>query len=220
MLTRTMLALAISVAMSAPAAASIMTFGSLPNGFLNTAPYVEDGITVAGDGGGLGFNAPNGRLHLDDSGTSFSSLGRFTMATQFDAIAFDIFGLPTSLTTFGCDIGAGETCAPITNTPYDNVLVQGRRGSVVVAQESFSGGETSFNHLLGAAFRNLDELVIAAVGPSSFPNGSFCGAPCGHFEIDNVELSSVPAPAALSLLASGLGLLFGAGRIRQKRTIS
>jgi len=218
MLVKAILPLLLSTALSAPAAAAVMAFDALPNGFLNTAPYTEDGITVSGDGLDLGFFNTPGRLHLDDSGTSFTDLARFTTGDRFNAISFEVVSFGTEFSVFPCNVGIGEICSPTDDTPYDNVLVQGTRGGATVAEESFSSGPngSSSVHVLSGAFRDLDGLIITSIGPLAFPNGAFCGAPCGHFELDEVTLNAVPAPAALLLLSSGIFLLGGAGWLHRR----
>ena len=90
--------------------------------------------------------------------------------------------------------------------PYDNVLVQGYRNGALVAEDQFYAGDNPNTHLFSAQFLDLDLLVIGALLPN-FPvvGGDCIDFPCGHFNIDNVELSAVPLPAALPLYSAALG---------------
>lgn len=192
--------------------AAMMTFSGLGNGSGpgTTQPYVENGISATTPGSGtLGYAGGPGAAHLDDSGTSFASTIAFTMASPFDFVSLDLMGFGTSYTN-GTD-----------NIAYDNVLFEGYRGGTLVAQKTFSTGITSgtfdiTSADLGAGFVDLEEFRIASVQPSSLKPDFSCGAPCGHFSVDNLTLSTtplrpVPLPAALPMLLIGIGTLMAAG---------
>lgn len=202
------LATVLFVFLTVPASAAVMTFKDLP--FLNPflTEYRENGITMTGDGD-LGHFGLSGTAHLDDSGTSFAQFLTFTTGRRFNAVQFDIFPLGTDF----CADGGSGAC----NDPYDNVSVQGFRGGAVVAEDIFFGGENLNTYVFGADYSNLDQLVIGALLPNAALGGFCIDAPCGHFSIDNVELSAVPLPAALPLFSAALGLLGFLGW-RRRRT--
>ena len=187
------------VVLASPAGAVVMTFDNLPPGSPDNGDYLENGITASGNSDLGTFNVP-GAAHLDDAGTSFSSRISFTMSSRFDAVGFDLLPLRT------------EYCAEPSDVPcfdlYDNVLVRGLRGGLVVAEDEFSAGTAISTVLLGDQFSNLDVLVIGALLPNFPEVGGECfGIPCGHFNIDNIELNAVPLPAALPLYSLALGFL-------------
>ena len=192
------LAMFLVVLLAAPASAAVMTFKDLPFQSLSPTEYRENGITMTGDSD-LGHFGFLGTAHLDDSGSSFSQFLTFTTGSRFSAIQFDIFPLGTDF----CADGGSGAC----NDPYDNVSVQGFRNGALVAEDVFFGGETPSTYLFGADYTNLDQLVIGALLPSAALGGFCIDAPCGHFSIDNVELSAVPLPAALPLFSAALGLI-------------
>lgn len=187
--------------------AATVTFDSLP-GYGDVissggtgSPYVENGVTVTSTtpDGFLAWWTNPGAAHIDDSGTEFTSGVMLTMGQAFDAISFTI-------TSFGYDWF--ETPGPLSN----NIFVTGLAGGATVASAGFTlsslfGDVQTFS--LGAAFSGLDALLIELAYPI---NTAACGAPCGHFDLDEVVLSAVgPAPvplpaSGLLLAAAGLGL--------------
>lgn len=160
--------------------------------------YSENGIVASGNGalGEFGTQV----LHIDDSGTDASSSVRFTMASSFDAIGFDL--RPASFDFSVCDPATG-VCE---NKTFENVLLQGFNGANLVTSFMFNMGTGNgpYPVHLDNTFKNLTAFTISAIFPTS---PGMCGAPCSHFEIDNVELAPVPLPATLPLEALGLAIL-------------
>jgi len=203
---------------STPVGAATMTFDNLPHitpAVLGPSTHVEDGITAASDGDFASF-ARVEAAHLVDSGSTLTSQLIFTMASRFDALSFDL--LPFSRGTAYDNDPNGLT----PGDPYANVFVQGSRNGFVVAQDAFFAGTTSSTYLFGAAFSNLDSLLIASVLPDFTAIGGTCiDLPCGHFDIDNVTLTAlvapVPLPAALPLMAGAITLLGLLGWRRRRR---
>lgn len=207
-------ATAIALAALAPTAApaNTVTFDSLPDyGTVlgsggSGSPFVEDGITVTATNGILAQYFTAGTAHLDDSGTGITSGLLFTMASPFAAVGF-------SLISLGYDFS--DVPGPLS----DNIVVTGFSGGSAIATAGFTlsdifGQVQSFS--LGAAFTALDALLIEIVYPQ---NSALCGAPCGHFDLDQVVLNptpaAVPLPPAMALMgAAGLAL---AGLTRRRR---
>ena len=203
----TFLTLMIAVFAAVPASAAVMTFKDLPFAGPSNGDYVESGIT-ASSARWLGFFDSPGTAHLDDSGTSIAQFITFTTGGRFDAIQFDILPFSTDF----CAVGGSGLC----NDPYDNVSVRGFRDGALVAEEIFFGGEDPSTYIFSAEYANLDQLVIGALLPSTSLGGICINAPCGHFNIDNVELNPVPLPAALPLFSAALGLLSWLGWRRRR----
>lgn len=205
-------AIALAALLPLAAAANTVTFDSLPDyGTVlgsggNGSPFVEDGITVNATNGVLAQYFTAGTAHLDDSGTGITSGLIFTMASPFAAASFTLISL-------GYDFF--DVPDPLT----DNILVTGFSGGAAVASAGFTlsdvfGEVQSFS--LGAAFTALDALLVEIVFPQ---NSAMCGAPCGHFDLDEVVLNptpaAVPLPPAMALMgAAGLAL---AGLSRRRR---
>ena len=196
------------VLLAVPASAAVMTFKDLLEASPFNGDYLEAGIT-ASSVGDLGFFNTPGAAHLDDSGTSIAQSISFTTGGRFNAIQFDILPLGTDF----CAEGGSGAC----DDPYDNVSVRGFRDGALVAEDTFFGGENPSTYLFSADYTNLDQLVIGALLPSAALGGFCIDVPCGHFNIDNVELSAVPLPAALPLFSAALGLLGFLGW-RKRRT--
>ena len=205
-------AIAVSALVPLAVHANTVTFDSLPDYATvlgsggGGSPFVEDGITVNATNGLLAQYFTPGTAHLDDSGTDITSGLIFTMATPFTAAGFTLVSL-------------GYDFFDVPDPLSDNIRVTGLAGGAAVASAGFTlsdvfGQVQSFS--LGAAFTALDALLIEIVFPQ---NSAMCGAPCGHFDLDEVVLNPVPAavplPPALALMgAAGLAL---AGLARRRR---
>ncbi|MCR9212536.1 MAG: VPLPA-CTERM sorting domain-containing protein [Proteobacteria bacterium] len=170
----------------ASALANVMTFKDLmttfPQSTGEAGAYSEDGITTPNANFYLGESA-----HLDPpSDGHFPPMISFTMEKRFNAISFDING-----TFLGRD-------------PFKNVRVDGIRDGGIVVSNLFSTADIS-TYFFNSLFIALDEVKVSAL------DGFYENCPeCGHFDIDNVELSPVPLPAALPLFGValiGLGLM-------------
>jgi hypothetical protein len=183
------------VAMSAAcASAATMNFDTLPDEGAQLGSYSENGITATALGGVLAYEGAPGFAHLDDSGTGLAYGIDFTMGGLFDAVDF-------SLTSLGYDFW--DPPGPLS----DNLIVTGFNGATVVSMAGFIlsdivGATQTFT--LGSAFSGLTSLRIELIYPT---NSAYCGAPCGHLDLDYVTLNG---PAAVPLPASGF-LMIGAG---------
>lgn len=206
-------AIALTLGATGPATANTVTFDSLPDyGTVlgsggSGSPFVEDGITVTATNGILAQYFTAGTAHLDDSGTDITSGLIFTMASPFAAVGFSLISL-------------GYDFLDVPDPLSDNILVTGFSGGNAVASAGFTlseifGQVQSF--ALGPAFAALDALLIEIVQPQ---NSALCGAPCGHLDLDQVELTpaAVPLPPALPMLAAaGLALAALSRRRRDRR---
>ena len=204
-------AIAAALLLCAPVAeANTVTFDNLPSYFdvldagTTGSPYVENGVTVTSTQpfGVLAWDTAPGLAHIDDSGTDFTSGLMFTMGRAFDAVSF-------TLNSLGYDFSG--TPGPLS----DNIFVTGLAGGSAVATASFTLSDIYQDvqtFLLGSAFTGLDALLIELDYPV---NTASCGAPCGHFDLDEVVLAPVPLPAAGLLLG---GALLGFGALRRRRS--
>ncbi len=201
------------------ALASTVTFADILHGDDPLAPssITEDGVTVTGSGGGFGHFGDPGTLHLDDSGTPLADRVSVTTGGAFNPVSFDVSGgnvLRASLTD-PVNLSEQEI-----NVPYDDLLLQGFRGGLLIAEDNFPMEDVS-TYFFDSDFSNIDTLTISALRPEphlssieallleDFPGYSIdfvCDAPCAHFDIDNIVVNPVPLPAALPLFASVLGL--------------
>ena len=207
--------IATSLLLAAPGQAATMTFDDLE--FLSTSHF-EDGIVAkAGMGqfNGSGDYDDEGTAHLDDGGTPNPAFVTFTMGGLFTAMSFDL--IPLGFAFYDCEPEDGVKCSP---TSFPNVKVSGFNGGAAVASMIFDMSTTFGPILFSDDLKNLTSLVI---GFADIPAEGYCdGAPCSHFRIDNVVLdgppatpAEVPLPAALPLLAVGLGALAAMGRRRR-----
>lgn len=196
-------ATAASVAIAAPVSASTMTFDNLgypdysePGDGLT---WVENGITARSlDGGIIGNYFTPGTAHVDDTGTEFASGMAFTMGKRFTSAVFTSIAL-------GYDMWFQ------TRLPF-NVVLTGYFMGERVAQKAFQlsdddGKVQNFALLAGATA--FDKVTLRLI----YPNGC-AGAPCAHFDLDQVELAAVPLPAAGAALGAGLLALAGVARRR------
>jgi len=211
----TVAALALTLGATGAATANSVTFDSLPDyGTVlgsggSGSPFVEDGITVTATNGILAQYFTPGTAHLDDSGTDITSGLIFTMASPFAAVGFSLISL-------------GYDFFDVPDPLSDNILVTGFSGGNAVASAGFTLSDI-FGQMqslaLGPAFAALDALLIEIVQPQ---NSALCGAPCGHLDLDRVDLTPMPAavplpPALPMLAAAGLALAALTRRRRDRR---
>lgn len=200
---------------AALAEANTVTFDSLPSYFdvlssgTTGSPYVENGVTVTSTQSSsvLAWYTGAGAAHIDDSGTDFTSGLIFTMASAFDAVSF-------TLTSLGYDFL--DVPGPLSN----NIFVTGMAGGATVATASYTLSDVYLDvqtFLLGSAFTGLDALLIELQYPV---NTALCGAPCGHFDLDEVVLAAsgpAPVPLPASGLLLGAAILLLSARKRRNR---
>jgi len=195
------LGLVTTLAVGEAAASNVtLTFDTVPDFFavdptLVPETYFEKGYAVSGFP--VSYQTL-GTIHLDDSGTSINSSVDIAGFSRFDAYSIDITGLGG---------GLGIT--------YDNVVFEGFRDGSLVASQIYASpqdGSTS-NVDFYIDFNNLDSLSIGVIrpDPALLILGDPNCAPCGHINIDNLEVAAVPLPASGLLLVSGL-LMMGRRR--------
>ncbi len=215
---------ALAASSAQTATANTVTFEGLEELLIPAGtPWIEDGITAAGDPGGtLARSAIPGTAHLDDSGTEMTSFMDFTMPQRFRPISLDILGLGTNY------IPDFDTCTiDCVTVPYDNVVIAGVRDGMTIFEHQFYAGDlgqvSTYVFPTGVDFR-VDTLTVRSIFPPNLPqtpgNDACGGEPCGHFSIDNVTLAPVPLPASALLLVGGLatiGGLWGGRRSRASR---
>lgn len=164
------------------------------------APYRENGFTVAPTDPWtlLASYGRAGSAHLDDAGSDLAAGLSFTAGGRlFDVLGFTF--LSQGFDAFG-------ELPPIRG----NILLSGFLGGRQVVRDHVTLSPvagTLQTVTLGAAFRGLDTFVIELLYPAS---AVYCGAPCGHLDLDEVVFSDIP-PAPVPMPASG-GLL-GAGAL-------
>lgn len=205
---KTSLLIAACALLAGPAGAVTLTFDTVQQGGLpGPVSISEQGVTITADrysDGVVYFRTP-GTIHVDDSGTSFTSNLEFRTGGIFSALWFEAIGLGQSAV-----VDDGIDWVPVA---YDNIRVQGFLDGVRVGETFFSTGLTinKTTYALGQDFAGIDLLRIPAIGASGQMAGGLpiqCfDAPCGHFDLDSLSLAPVPLPAALPLSAAGIGML-------------
>lgn len=163
------------------------------------APYRENGFTVSPTDPWtlLASETRPGSVHLDDGGTDFTAGLIFTAGSVFDVLSFTFESL-------GFDFFDEQ------RRVTGNILLTGfLNGQQVVRDHvTMSPVAGTFQTVtLGDAFRGLDTFVIEILYPR---NGQYCGAPCGHLNLDEVVFSDIPVapvPLPASALLLGAGLL-------------
>ncbi|WP_136637770.1 hypothetical protein [Pseudooceanicola onchidii] len=186
------------------AQAETMGFDALPDYFVDPSnqSYSENGIQASAPGGHgtLAAYSTLQAAHVDDSGSDLTDRIVFTMSGRFSAVSFDILPLSSDyyVMTDTYDFVSGT---------YDNVFVEGWRAGARVAYDRFSMGTVTWTYSFGATFTDLDSLIIGGRTADLSDPGECWGAPCAHFDIDNITLQmpSVPLPAGLPLLLMSLG---------------
>ena len=162
------------------AAAAVLTFEQATPDPF--APYVESGFSVS-DGGWF-IPVDQGAMHFDITGGPYSAFRDITAISgaRFAVRSLDILSIGPTIFTGG-----------LTGAPRPDIAFTGYLGGQAVAWAwgSSQVGDNAFT--FGSAFGNIDPQIIDV-----------------HFRIDNVDIASVPLPAAggLGLMAlGGLGLL-------------
>ncbi len=199
-LMRTAGAAIIAIATACAASATTVTFDTLPDydtvlsGGGTGSPYVEKGVTVTSTtpGGVLASYFTPGAVHLDDAGTDMTSGVLFRTGSTFDVLGFSFISL-------GFDF---YDEAP---TVIGNIILRGFLNGVQVVRDRVTMSPvfgTVQDIVLGAGFLGLDGFSIEITYPTT---GAFCGAPCGHIDLDSVTFGGI-APVPVPLPASGLML--------------
>ena len=175
------------------AAAAVLTFEqATPDPF---APYVESGFSVS-DGGWF-IPVDQGAMHFDITGGPYSAFRDITAISgaRFAVRSLDILSIGPTIFTGG-----------LTGAPRPDIAFTGYLGGQAVAWDwgSSQVGDNAFT--FGSAFGNIDRLSITGFWAGNIDPQIIDV----HFRIDNVDIASVPLPAAggLGLMAlGGLGLL-------------
>jgi hypothetical protein len=193
------LALATMGVLAPAAAAKTLTFDGVPD-YLTALDsrhnfYREKGVKVTPTAGLLAWENAHGTIHLDDAGTDLTSGLLFTMKRAFSVTSFSLVSL-------------GYAFIEEPERFPRNIVVTGLSGGEVVAQRRFTLEDTAFDRqtiTLGGKFSGLEGFIIELI----YPTVGLCDAPCGHFDLDWLELepAAVPLPASMTLMgAAGLGL--------------
>lgn len=196
--------------LGAAAGAVTVTFDGLPYvNPLGPGVYIENGVTVSGDGD-LGYYDTPGALHVDDSGTAVSSNVTFAMTGPFVPVSFEIRGLGSAFcgTDAECSSGPGQ--------PYGNLVVSAESGGSMTFEDRLYSGDLGVvsSYFFPVGLGLVDSMRISAV----LPDGQCWNYPCGHFNIDNVTLAPVPVPAAGLLLLGAIGGIGFVARGRSHRS--
>lgn len=186
-------------ALASTAPAKTLTFDGVPD-YLTALDsphnfYREKGVKVTPTAGLLAWENTPGTIHVDDAGTDLTSGLLFTMKRAFSVTRFSLISL-------------GYAFVDEPKRLPRNIVVNGLSGGEVVAQRRFTLEDGAFFRqtiTLGGRFSGLEGFLIEIV----YPTVGICDAPCGHFDLDWVELqpAAVPLPASMTLMgAAGLGL--------------
>ncbi len=193
-----------------PAQAVTLDFTNVPGLGGVTPFYVEKGVVAQGIDGDLARHTTPGKVHLTDGGTSFASSVSFSASGRFNALQFDIDGESNYCLDFSCS----------SPEPFNNVMVVGERGGLVVASSEFFSGTSERTEILGSDFSDLDRLVISVMLPSDLASSTcIFFSPCSFFDIDNLSIEMVvatPLPAGLPLYGAGVVILGYLVRRRHK----
>lgn len=218
-------AVAFVLAQASFAPAATMTFNNfdLATADFLSRSYTESGITAKGNGLIIESFARGGgtSVYLADGGWGGPTSLAFTMGSLFDAVSFDL--TPSIFDYFVTNTLTGAS----DRGSFVNVRVQGFDTNGLVASTVFdmgSGVGVATTYVLGAAFKNLSNLVIGFGPAPSFstptpvgPNlvGQCTNNPCSRYRLDNVNLAPVPLPATLSLMVVALAGIGVAARRRR-----
>lgn len=185
-----------------------------------TGTFKENGFTMEG------WSYTNdGAIHLDDSPSEpWKDSVVISRGHRFDAQRLDIVGLGSLLYYEVLDPETSITIDLIDQVAYPNVLVQGIRDGSLVAETRFYADEFP-SYTLSSAFEQLDSLIVSAIDPFAPAVASYLLAfeanlaslypgmtyrkdcfdyPCGHFDLDAVEVNPTPIPGALVLMLSAI----------------
>ena len=156
---------ALLLGVSTPAAADIITFDTLPPGFVPTAmtTYVEDGMTITSAGGNFWSYPDPGMLHMDpgDFGTGNSQYSFVFSGGLFDLVSFDI----TYIEPYGYLhlLGLDQNGQTLTEQYLDGFGTMNVTGFVGIHTLVIENRE---NHI---SIDNLTFAAVAGVGPVPEP---------------------------------------------------
>jgi hypothetical protein len=190
--------LAISVAYLPTAGAATIDFEDILPQYFGVETYQEDGFTVTS-------NVPDGTI-IDVNNDVRGNLGVFGGGTNSQTLVWGENGT-NSIITLSNDAGSLFNLNSLDASSLTNLT-----GTLNLVGTLSGGG--SINQSL-ALTSSLTTYVISGLDNLSALQISFDGnASFAPFDLDNIEMSVVPVPAAIWLFASGLGLL---GALRRKR---
>jgi hypothetical protein len=204
---------------------SSLSFNSMPGGFTNG--MTDNGLTILGFGSGVAGDGVAGTLGMNVSGgnLSFSS---FNVDTIFDT---PMGSLAQGLGAGGTSLFSGATSA--SGTQFD---LTGRLAAIDSLLPNFVGWKWDYASFTDGTSTNGAQTVngtaVTAVGDvngdgltdyvATFVSAGVVGPewgiiyPSTYVETWKVQINSVPLPAAVWLLGSGLIGFLGVGR-RKKR---
>lgn len=194
----------IAIGAACAASATTVTFDNLPDYDTvlldggSGSPYVEKGVTVTSTtpGGVLASYFAPGAVHLDDAGTDMTAGVLFRTGSTFDVLGLSFISLGFDFWDEAPDV-------------IGNIILRGFLNGTQVVRDRVTMSPvfgTVQDIVLGAGFLGLDAFSIEIIYPTT---EAWCGAPCGHIDLDSVTFGGV-APAPVPLPASGL-LLGAAG---------
>lgn len=156
--------------------------------------YTENGITATGK---LGYLV-DGAQHMDALGPGAASID-FTTGATFVATSLLLQPMGSAYCAFDC-------ASRGFNDPIDYIWFSGfLDGTLMGSFSLYRPASTEFELISLSTLGIIDMLRVEA----KYDLGSgLCdtAAGCGHFNIDNVTLTSVPEPGMFALLLAGLAL--------------
>jgi hypothetical protein len=176
---------------AAQAAIVTVDFDSTLPTYFGLASYQEDGIT-------LNSNVPDGTL-IDTNDLVRSNLGIFSGGTSSQSIFWGANG-QTSTISLADDLGRQFDLLALDASSLYNAS-----GQITVTGTKFGGGTVSQTVSLTSSlatynFATMTDLSSVAI---SFDGNAYY-AP---FDMDNIQLSVIPIPAAVWMFVSALGVL-------------
>ena len=217
---------ALGASFGAPATAAVIGFDGLPLSNIATdfPTYSEDDFIITFTAVLKGIDpafGERGKVHLDDSGTSF--VRKLTITAPF---AFDVFAF--ELSPFSSAHGYFETTDFVV-VGFENVLLEATSIDGTDMRRSFDFLVQNGTIDLGDDFRRLQSFSIGftEVPPFLFgaatPDMPGCdNAPCTHFLVDDIVAARsapavIPLPATATLGSFGLLVLAGLSSLRRHR---
>lgn len=198
--SRALGALAIACA-AAQAHATVITFDEIAASNSNsplTNEYAFEGVTFGSDNsgiwGGIGEGDPGNWGVAGTNGTQF--LGNNGVVNGNTYVTTISFATGESLISFDTSRTNGSSAG-------QTLLVNAYAGATLVSSQSITQG-------------NIGDWTSVSVGGSGITSLVLTGSASGFspYAIDNLNVTAVPEPASMALMAAGLGLIGVARRRR------